>query len=86
MDRAIRMHGSGLVTLKSGKELRGKIIVDFESLYQQVFVKVLNISGDEYLMPLDSIGHIKWDKIDGTGNWGGIGGSEIDEWLKKPNW
>lgn len=46
MDREIRMHGNGVVTLKSGKELRGKIIVDYESLMQSVFVKVLNISGE----------------------------------------
>ena len=85
MDRTIRIHGTGIITLKSGLVLQGKIIVDFESLMQSVFVKVLNDSDrKEYLMPFDSISYIKWDKIDGTGNWGGIGNPyTVEEWIDK---
>ena len=70
-NRDIRMRGKGTVHFvdeqKRPRELTGEIIVDFNSVVQDVYVKVhILIPTDErtkpqYLMPFKSVVYIEWE-------------------------
>lgn len=63
----IRMRGKGALFFKDeyGRPttLRGKILVNFHSEYQDIYVKV-QANQKEYLLPFSSIVYIEWDSHD----------------------
>lgn len=66
-NRDIRMYGKGTVHFideeKRPRVLTGEIIVDFNSIFQDVYVKV-HISTPtiaQYLMPFKNVLYIEWE-------------------------
>ena len=63
MDIDIRMKGKGAVFFKDeyGRPitLRGEIVVNYRSVYQDIYVKV-QANQKEYLLPFSSIVYIEW--------------------------
>ena len=68
-NRDIRMRGKGTVHFvdeeKRPRALTGEIIVDFNSVFQDLYVKVIVIeleppSERQYLMPFKSVLFIEW--------------------------
>jgi hypothetical protein len=66
MDRDIRMKGKGTVHFideqRRPRELKGTIIVDYRSMFQPPYVKVL--ADKEYLMPFSQVIYVEWDIIE----------------------
>jgi len=78
MNREIRMKGKGTVHFideyKRPRELKDTIVVDYQSIFQTVFVKVEieyeiqtnppTKGTQQYLMPFTSVCYIEWDLVE----------------------